>query len=86
MSNQAVFDRVLEIQHELAKIMDSAARLQECTLSGEDQLLIRQLALLLYLVAKPKTQQPITEMRQLVVGMDLDFQTMLDRLVAGQGL
>jgi len=74
--------RCSEIAFEILRVLGTAAA--SGSYDGHDRQLIRQMALLLYLTARPRTDMVIDDVAILTPAMNDDFQMLLARLVEAQ--
>lgn len=74
--------RCTEIVFEILRVLGTAVA--SGSYDGHDRQLIRQMALLLYLTARPRTDMVIDDVAVLAPAMNDDFQMLLARLVAAQ--
>lgn len=82
MIDSASFQQSVEIMDQLAKILRAADALQSW--DGHDQMMVRQLALMLYMATAPKTGAPVAAPGQLVMSMNNDFTSMVARFNAAK--
>lgn len=74
--------RCTEIVFEILRILGTAVA--SGSYDGHDRQFVRQMALLLYLTARPMTDMVIDDVSILVPAMNDDFQMLLSRLVTAQ--
>ena len=72
------FSRTSLVSDELAAGLDEIEKSGE--FNGHNQQWVRQLGILLILIAKPKTHEPLLSVHQMATLLDADLQTLLHRL------
>ena len=79
-----VYQRTVSTILEMCRVMESVRETR--VFDGHDQMMIRQLALLVIMTAKPKTGEVVDTTESFRTIMDHDFVMLLARLKAGEGL